>query len=334
MIVHVQNQILTHHGQSDQRNISSGKGENHKRQAPPATRGAPCPAGPFRPREPAAPGPPWAIPVLLGDPNPGRGRGSSARSDPAPGCALPARPHPGAAAFHTERPGDWGRPGAPPQTQGGTPPGHRSMGPLPEMGSASRLHGHPSRRPSRVPSRPPPEGSPTPALTRPWRRRCRFSRTALTDGRPRRAPFSPLAARDGGGGTKRAHWLIPPSAAFPPMGRRLRPEERGAERLTPLKGRVCNTAPGLSPGTDGRKGSRNPARSRQPLGAGKGQRGRGLLALQRFPQQPNPQEGGRPQICASGTRPRTNPQMLAADTHPGASRPAGAVQLSFPLSFN
>lgn len=156
MIVHVQNQILTHHGQSDQRNISSGKGENHKRQAPAATRGAPCPAGPFRPREPAAPGPPWAIPVLLGDPNPGRGRGSSARSDPAPGCALPARSHPGADAFHTERPGGWGRPGAPPQTQGGTPPGHRSMGPLPEMGSASRLHGHPSRRPSRVPSRLPP----------------------------------------------------------------------------------------------------------------------------------------------------------------------------------
>lgn len=154
MIVHVQNQVLTHHGQSDQRNISSGKEENHKRQAPAAIRGTPCPAGPFLPREPAAPVPPWAIPVLLGDPNPGRGRGPSARSDPAPGGALPARPPPGAAAFRTKRPGGRGRPGALPQTQGGTPPGLRSAGPLPEAGSASRLRGHPRRRPGRVPSRP------------------------------------------------------------------------------------------------------------------------------------------------------------------------------------
>lgn len=171
MIVHVQNQVLTHHGQSDQRNISSGKGENHTRQAPAATRPTPCPTRTFRPREPAASVPPGAIPLLLRDPARlwARTRAEAAgrhRADPAPGSPQrrrPSRPPPPSRSCRVPHGGNrvpgggGGRPGAPPeppQTHGGRPPRHRSVGPLPEAGSASWLHGHPRRQPSTAPSRP------------------------------------------------------------------------------------------------------------------------------------------------------------------------------------
>lgn len=97
----------------------------------------------------------------------------------------------------------------------------------------------------------PPEGSPTPALTRPWRRRCRFSRTALTDGRPRRAPFSPLAARDGGGRNGARSLADPAQRCLPAHGATA--QAWGARRRAPhpLKGTGVQHGAGPEP-RDGR----------------------------------------------------------------------------------
>lgn len=351
MIVHVQNQVLTHHGQSDQRNISSGKGENHTRQAPAATRPTPCPTRTFRPREPAASVPPGAIPLLLRDPARlwARTRAEAAgrhRADPAPGSPQrrrPSRPPPPSRSCRVPHggnrvPGGGGggrerRRSRLKRTAEGRPGTAR-------WGRSLRRAAHPgfTAIPGGSRAQPPPgptEGSPTPALTRPWRRRCGPSRTALTDGRPRRAPLAPLAARDGGGGAERGHWLIPPSAAFPPMGRWLRPGERSAERLSPLKGQLWDTALGLTPGQgDGRApkpctGTAAPGGRRaaaRPRGAGTGEVSSAAKPA-----------GGRQaaDLCFRHRPPMDKPTHVGSEhPTPGPRGQLGAVQLLFPLSFN